>query len=248
MLAADASAFVLLPGEQRLYTSPGRIAFTLETRAGYPGAKSQVRFSSPSGMAYLTNKRVRLLPHPALASFLLADSALLPQLVYLPETKTPQLQSFAVPITHIYDARVTSPFFGPNAWAAVVRVVRDGGIPGEHATGLELRLTFKEGGAFNFQTAFTQLREQLHQAREAASDQDRGGEVVLEQLPAYEAQAGGTVPATDMMSDRARNSNAQAQMVLPASESSPQVTTSSSAAAPPAYGESPPGYDESTAA
>jgi hypothetical protein len=55
-----------------------------------------------------------------------------------------------------------------------------------------MRLTFRDGGAFDFSTLYEQLRERLYQAREAreASGGGQGvdlANVHLEQLPAYEA-------------------------------------------------------------
>jgi len=58
---------------------------------------------------------------------------------------------------------------------------------------VELRLTFKEGGAFDFHTIFEQIKERVYQAYTVAREsgqQGAGGadlaSVHLEQLPAYE--------------------------------------------------------------
>lgn len=69
-----------------------------------------------------------------------------------------------------------------------------GNIPPTHAA-IELRLTFREGGAFDFHTLFVQIKERLHQAysiaqetahRDAAGNIDLAN-VHLDQLPAYSA-------------------------------------------------------------
>ena len=118
--------------------------------------------------------------------------------------------------------------------------VRDGGIPGDHSTGLELKLTFKDGGAFDFHSTFEQLREQLHQARQIARDQEPRDEVILEQLPAYDPappESGEPQPPAISAFER---------MAI-----TPTATTNTSTVAPPTglspgYSGAPPGYEEST--
>ena len=99
----------------------------------------------------------------------------------------------------LHDSRVTTPFFGPNAWVAMAQPVPGGNIPAHHAA-LELKLTFKDGGAYDFHTKFIQIRERLQQASDVAAEtgsRQQGSNaagvnmdsVHLEQLPAYEEQA-----------------------------------------------------------
>ena len=57
--------------------------------------------------------------------------------------------------------------FGPNVWQAVVQPVPGGGISPNHSH-VEIKLTFKEGGAFDFHANFERIKERLHQAIEAA--------------------------------------------------------------------------------
>jgi WW domain-binding protein 2 len=64
---------------------------------------------------------------------------------------------------------VTAPLFGPNVWQAVVQPVVGGGLPTTQAY-IELNLTFKDGGAYDFQTNFERIRERLREAVEAATD------------------------------------------------------------------------------
>ena len=68
-----------------------------------------------------------------------------------------------------------------------------GGIPDNHSV-VELRLTFKDGGAFDFHSTFEQIKERVHQAYSVARESGGQGagsvdlaSVHLEQLPAYEA-------------------------------------------------------------
>jgi len=82
-----------------------------------------------------------------------------------------------------------------------VQPVAGGGIPPDQAH-IEIKLTFKEGGAFDFHTDFERVKERFHQAVEAAQENDvtgsrsnRGGgasegvnmdAVHLDELPAYQ--------------------------------------------------------------
>ena len=137
--------------------------------------------------------------------------------MYLPATSTPALQSFTAPILNLHDTHVTAPFFGPNVWMGIVQSVPGGNIPPEHPA-VEIKLTFKDGGAFDFHTLFERIKERLQQAVEVAresgqlmgdgseSTAGRGGgalssvnmdAVHLDELPAYDAA---TAPR-DMLAD-----------------------------------------------
>lgn len=109
------------------------------------------------------------------------------QIVYLPSTTTPELQSFSSPILNLQDTTVQSPFFGPNYWTGVCKPVAGGGIPPSNAA-VTIRLTFRDGGAFDFHSIFEQIKERLYQAYTVAreSGQRNVVDVDLEQLPAYE--------------------------------------------------------------
>jgi hypothetical protein len=113
------------------------------------------------------------------------------KIVYLPSSPTPELQSFSSPILRLQDTFVRAPFFGANYWTASCTPVANGGIPPSHSL-VELRLTFREGGAFDFSNIFDQIKERLYQAYTVARETgQRGGNVNLtnvdlEQLPAYE--------------------------------------------------------------
>jgi hypothetical protein len=114
------------------------------------------------------------------------------KIVYLPSSPTPELQSFSSPILRLQDAFVRAPFFGANYWTASCKPVANGGISPNYPL-VELRLTFREGGAFDFHTIFEQIKERLYQAYTVARETGQRGRdldlanVHLEQLPAYEA-------------------------------------------------------------
>lgn len=151
----------------------------------------------------------------------------------------------------MHDSRVTAPWFGPNQWVAVVQPVANGGIPSHHAA-VELKITFKDGGAYDFHNQFAELKERVHQATQLARDsgQSRAGtggvdynSVHLEQLPAYE-DPGVSVPTSQSIpqarSQAPLTANNDSIGFTPEPEQVGQNNTSQ--VAPPA--EPPPGYEE----
>jgi len=170
-----------LPNEQTLFTSPPRIGFSLTTPSHFPGKQQQpFSLSHSSGILYLTNRRI----------------------IYLPDKGSDKLQSFAAPILNLHDSHVTAPFFGPNVWTALLQPVQGGGIPIPSTGAVEIKCTFKEGGAFDFHTKFEQVKERLQQAVEVSRIHGDGSgssraamngvdvsNVNLEDLPAYQEQS-----------------------------------------------------------
>ncbi|MCJ1250135.1 hypothetical protein MMC30_007361 [Trapelia coarctata] len=168
--------FVPLPRERILFTSPPRTTLSLQTPNSYPG-KEPFSIHSPGGIAYLTNQR----------------------LVYLPTTPSPSLQSLSAPILNLQDTHVSAPFFGPNIWQGILLPVAGGGVPTQH-TYVEIKMTFKDGGAFDFHSNFELAKETLSHAVEIAresgvitgTETGMGAGMVdleavhLEELPAYE--------------------------------------------------------------
>lgn len=174
-------------------------------------------------------------------------------MIYLPASQTPQLQSFAAPILNLHDTHVTAPFFGPNVWTALLQPVAGGGIPPQHAA-LELKMTFKDGGAFDFHSKFERIKERLQQAVEMARESGlvtgdgseaggaRGagglggvdmGAVHLDELPAY-SESGMSVPQ--------QSGDAAAEAPQPPPEPTSQRRSPEGTFGPPA--EPPPGYEE----
>ena len=62
---------------------------------------------------------------------------------------------------------------------------------------MEVKITFKEGGAYDFANAYEKVKEQLVQQREMANEIGAvgTGDVTLEPLPVYEARDSGRNPA-----------------------------------------------------
>lgn len=187
------------------------------------------------------------------------------QVIYLPVTPSPDLQSFAVPILNVRDSRVTAPWFGANKWEAVIQPVYGGGIPPQHAE-LELVMEFKEGGAFDFSTTFERLKERLKQAvdvaRESGLATGDGADVLdgrgagplagvnlnsvhLDDLPAYEESRQDRVVGPE---DPIPSPPVGSDSII--SPSSPEVPTKSSPISSPQQetfsppSEPPPGYEE----
>ncbi|KAE9972076.1 hypothetical protein EG328_005249 [Venturia inaequalis] len=231
VMLSETEGFTPLPGEQRLYQSPPRTALSLQTLNKFPG-KQPYTLSSTGGCVHLTNRRI----------------------VYLPTTPSASLQSFAAPILNLHDTHVTAPFFGPNVWSAIVQPVPGGNIPPEHAA-LELKMTFKDGGAFDFHSTFERIKERLQQAVEVARESGHltgdgtetgGGQgagplgavdmnaVHLDELPAYEdATSTRPVPVARQ----------EATLIdLAAPESTTRTTPPEAQFSPPA--EPPPGYED----
>ena len=97
---------------------------------------------------------------------------------------------------------------------ALAQPVADGGIPSQHAA-VEVKLTFKDGGTYDFHTKFIEIKERLRQAAEVAVESGQVGSgshgagvnldsVHLEQLPAYQerSEAGRTLETSG--NDRSR--------------------------------------------
>lgn len=181
MLAPSSTPpYTPLTGESTLFTSSPRIAFNLSTPAHYPGKQQQpFALSAASGILYLTNRR----------------------LIYLPNKSTPQLQSFAAPMLNLHDSHVAAPWFGPNVWTALLQPTSGGGIPVPGTGVVEVKFTFKEGGAFDFHTKYERVRERLQQVVETQRMEGGGegqqrvdvGSVNLEELPRYEEEGDGAL-------------------------------------------------------
>lgn len=127
-----------------------------------------------------------------------------------------------------------------------MQTVPGGGISAHHQA-CELKLTFKDGGTYDFHNAFVRVKERVQQALEVSRESGSGGgegaggmgEVNLDQLPAYEeaSSSAGAVPASTSTG--------------PVGATPPPLTTTTTASAPtpgqehtPRPDEPPPGYDE----
>ncbi|EED24363.1 hypothetical protein TSTA_077290 [Talaromyces stipitatus ATCC 10500] len=215
VMLSGKDGFVRLPNEHIIYTSPPRTALSLKPPSSWQG-KEAFSISSSSGCLYLTNQRI----------------------VYLPSQPSEQMQSFTAPLLNLHDSHVSAPFFGPNAWTVLAQPVPGGGIPAPLQL-VELKVTFKEGGAFDFHTNFERIKDRLQQAVEHARDSGspsvrssngRGvnfTNVHLDELPAY---------------DGPNTSNAGQAQSIEAAVQPPITETADTTSSAPV--EPPPGYEE----
>jgi hypothetical protein len=197
-------------GERGLHTVTRRTTTIYLTTTDNPLASDPQQVPRQAAILH-TEQRGLCLPHQSTSTFhhhrQIVKSLLTraEKIVYLPATATPALQSFAAPILNLHDTHVAAPFFGPNVWTAIVQPVPGGNIPVEHAA-LELKMTFKDGGAFDFHSTYERIKERLQQAVDVARESgqlvgdgtDVGGGgggplsginlalVDLDELPAYE--------------------------------------------------------------
>jgi WW domain-binding protein 2 len=149
--------------------------------------------------------------------------------VYLPAQSTPALQSFTAPILNLRDSRVTAPFFGPNVWTGLLQPVSGGGIPPAHAV-VEIKFTFKDGGAFDFHTSFERIKERLAQAVEVARE---SGRVTGDGSERGAGRGGGALAGVGLQSVHLDELPAYEPPRASASRPTPPSVVPSAAAAPP---------------
>ncbi|KAL4891876.1 hypothetical protein BDV59DRAFT_181134 [Aspergillus ambiguus] len=209
----ERDGFIHLPHEQLIYTSPPRTGLSLHP-LGSSNSQDSFSVQSSTGRIYLTNQRV----------------------VYIPTQKSPELQSFSAPLLNIHDSHVTAPFFGPNVWIALVQPVSGGGIPAS-IPAVQCKITFKEGGAFDFHNHFERIQERLQQVVDVSQETSRGASnlnmssVHLEELPAYSGPSNGSAEP--------RPGSPTTTTPLP-----PQTEVTSEPSQDPEPMEPPPGYEE----
>lgn len=155
------------------------------------------------------------------------------QVVYLPSQRTQDFHSFSAPLLNIHDSHVSAPFFGPNVWNALIQPVSGGGIP-PSLPAVQLKLTFKEGGAFDFHTDFERIKERLQQALDVSRENSLRtvdmSAVDLEQLPAYDGRRNDATDASQNHSDPPPNFHQNSSGAPPETGSEPH--------------DPPPGYEE----
>ena len=173
--------------------------------------------------------------------------------MYLPEKPNVQLKSFSAPLLNLHDTHLTVPWFGPNAWQAYLQPVPGGNIPITQAA-IELKLTFKEGGAPDFHSNLERIKERLQQVVSTARENNLTGSrqdgfmgganlenVHLDQLPSY--QESGRDPVAPESADRA------GAPVDPPIATSPHIASGRRSQGRPAQNvqpqsDAPPGYEE----
>lgn len=154
---------------------------------------------------------------------------------------------------------MSAPIFGANNWSGILLPVNGGGIPPHH-TYLKFKMTFKDGGAFDFASTYERIKENVSQASELAQESGRPVDlstVDIDQLPAYEEVAGSS---PILAAPPAPTSTSDIQQPTPISPrgpvgpsrigggihpwSNPQPTRRPNNAQAPPPNEPPPGYDE----
>ncbi|CAN6675119.1 hypothetical protein TRVA0_090S00210 [Trichomonascus vanleenenianus] len=108
-----------------------------------PGETRGGRISVGSGRVYLSRQRVVYLPDEPVTYRVIGKG-------------DKEFLSFSGDRQRMFEAKVETPWFGPNGWRAKVRPTSDGGLePGNEVW--NLKLVFNEGGAFDFADKFSDL-------------------------------------------------------------------------------------------
>ncbi|OTA36684.1 hypothetical protein BTJ68_03294 [Hortaea werneckii EXF-2000] len=142
-----------------------------------------------------------------------------------------------------------------------MRSTYGGGIPTPTTGVLEIKLTFKEGGAFDFHTTFERVKERLQQAVEVSRISGDGtgssraamngvdiSNVNLEDLPAYQEESDGPLispvgpPPAAVAATSQQSSNAQRDSGVAVDEERPRSKPTEADFGAPT--EPPPGYEE----
>ncbi|CAO3693483.1 unnamed protein product [Umbelopsis ramanniana] len=150
MIGPDGRTPVPLPREKVFFTQSST-SFELDcSGSGYPGTSGGA-WHHANGIVFLSNQRV----------------------IFLPDRPSPQFKSFHVPLLSLKNCRYEQPWFAANYISGHVLPVAGGGLsqPGQ------LKLTFKEGGGFEFYSIFRDLLERIDETNEVPQH--------LEALPTY---------------------------------------------------------------
>jgi WW domain-binding protein 2 len=161
-------------------------------------------------------------------------------------------------LTNLHDSHVSAPIFGPNIWQAVLQPVLGGGLPPTQAH-IEVKLTFKEGGAFDFHTNFERIKERFREAMAAGSDSDvRGGSpnlgagpiagvnldaVHLDELPTYQDSGRDELAPQPPPPESASRPSVQQEDPAPSFEEVVEGRAPAQRPNPPPT-DAPPGYEE----
>ena len=93
---------------------------------------------------------------------------------------------------------------------ATVQPVSRGGIP-PSLPAIQIKLTFKEGGAFDYHTCFERIKERHQQAVDISRENNLRtidlSSIDLEQLPAYEGPRDGATHHSHRQQDTSSNSH-----------------------------------------
>ncbi|KAL2756011.1 hypothetical protein ACRALDRAFT_1081961 [Sodiomyces alcalophilus JCM 7366] len=151
---------------------------------------------SDNGTAYLTTRRV----------------------IYIPSQPTPELKSFQAWILDCQDSYVHSPLIGAWYWAGTVRPSPGGGVPPDIPR-LNLKLTFREGGHYDFYQRFEELKERMEHVRQLQQETGQFINIPDEPLPTYEPRQPGTSESNNLdpntLASRSRSTSSASQNIRP---------------------------------
>lgn len=169
MLSADGKP-VPLPRE-KVFQSVPKVTINLSpTQPGAPTTsassatdkgKAPATGSPTLGSVYVTNQRIVFVASNALA---------LPTPSSNPAASQPSLddiRTLTVPLTHHQDGRFVQPWFSANAHECNFVPVRGGGLDQllpRGTTTFALKISFNEGGGFEFHEAVEEVKRRLHDA------------------------------------------------------------------------------------
>ncbi|ROT36598.1 hypothetical protein SODALDRAFT_335699 [Sodiomyces alkalinus F11] len=185
-----------------------RIKFDLTVPKALQQGREPFSHRSDVGTAYITTRRV----------------------IYIPAQPTAEFKSFQAWILDCQDSYVNSPLIGAWYWAATVRPSPGGGVPPDIPR-LSLKLTFREGGYYEFYRQFEELKERMEHVRRVQQETGQLVNIPDEPLPTYEPRQPGT----------SEPSNLEPNTLV----SRPRST--SSASQNPRPDEPPPDYEEAQA-
>ncbi|CAG8488420.1 11064_t:CDS:2 [Scutellospora calospora] len=137
MIASDGKSPVPLPGEKILFRQE-KVNFLLEIGgpyyliSGYPGNPGDFK---AEGNIFITNQRVIFISRPSL----------------------PDFKSLSIPLLNLREGKLQQPWFGANYYQANLMPVQNGGLPSPG----QMKITFKEGGGYDFSSCYTELIQRL---------------------------------------------------------------------------------------
>lgn len=141
---------VPLPDE-KLFHATEKVVITLQLLAqGHTADSTKPAIASNlPGKAYVTNRRL----------IVVADIAL--------TSSSAPFTSLSVPMSNLFDGRLTQPLFGANAYQVGVKPVAQGGLSAPHL----LTITFKEGKSFDFLSAIDECKRRFDEENGPAGPQ-----------------------------------------------------------------------------
>ncbi|KAI9026835.1 hypothetical protein DFJ74DRAFT_604334 [Hyaloraphidium curvatum] len=126
----------LVPGEKPFLAQKG-VALELKAHGTGPVANTGSYFFE-TGTLFLTSLRV----------------------IYLPTKPLEYTRSFSAPIANVVGGDLHQPLFSPNYFECRVVTVPNSGLPQQTS---DLKLTFRDGGAYDFQTTLSGIRSRMPQ-------------------------------------------------------------------------------------